>query len=108
MTTQPKPATLEVLAGLIEKLHEKVDKLADHAEPDRFMRKRDVLPISGFGSESTFKVKVKDGEFPAPVQISEGRVAWSAREIRAWQELKRAERDARLAAQGASKLGDAA
>jgi prophage regulatory protein len=66
------------------------------ARADRFLRQREVLPLSGFGSSSTLKNKVKAGEFPAPIKISEGRQAWSEREVIAWQQEKIANRDATL------------
>jgi predicted DNA-binding transcriptional regulator AlpA len=64
---------------------------------DRFLRQRQVLPLSGFGSLSTLKIKIKNGEFPSPIRISEGRQAWSEREVIEWQRKKIAERDAILA-----------
>jgi predicted DNA-binding transcriptional regulator AlpA len=63
---------------------------------DRFLRQREVLPLSGFGSLSTLKIKVKNGEFPSPIRISEGRQAWSEREVIEWQRKKIAERNAIL------------
>ena len=66
------------------------------ARADRFLRQREVLPLSGFGSSSTLKNKVKAGEFPAPIKISEGRQAWSEREVIAWQQEKIANRNATL------------
>jgi predicted DNA-binding transcriptional regulator AlpA len=64
---------------------------------DRFLRQREVLPLSGFGSQSTLKIKIKNGEFPAPIKISEGRLAFSEREVVEWQRTKIAERNAILA-----------
>src|SRR5215510_1027212 len=64
---------------------------------DRFLRQREVLPLSGFGSISTLKIKIKNGEFPSPIRISEGRQAWSEREVIEWQRKKIAERNAILA-----------
>jgi predicted DNA-binding transcriptional regulator AlpA len=64
---------------------------------DRFLRQREVLPLSGFGSPSTLKIKIKNGEFPSPIKISEGRQAWSEREVIEWQRKKIAERNAILA-----------
>ena len=64
---------------------------------DRFLRQREVLPLSGFGSLSTLKIKIKNGEFPSPIRISEGRQAWSEREVIEWQRKKIAERNAILA-----------
>src|SRR5262245_64137217 len=61
---------------------------------DRFLRQREVLPLSGFGSQSTLKIKIKNGEFPAPIKISEGRQAWSEREVIEWQQARIADRDA--------------
>ena len=63
---------------------------------DRFLRQREVLPLSGFGSLSTLKNKIRALEFPAPIKISEGRQAWSEREVIAWQQAKIAMRNATL------------
>jgi predicted DNA-binding transcriptional regulator AlpA len=83
---------------LKELLDEFVRRLEERLRADRFLRQREVLPLSGFGSLSTLKAKVRVGEFPQPITISEGRVAWSEREIIDWQHSKIAERDARLKA----------
>jgi prophage regulatory protein len=81
------------------------------ARADRFLRQREVLPLSGFGSSSTLKNKVKAGEFPAPIKISEGRQAWSEREVIAWQQEKIAKRNATLSSateEGAPDAGRSA
>lgn len=35
-------------------------------------------------SRSTIYAKIKAGEFPAPVRISENRVAWDSAKVDAW------------------------
>ena len=77
------------------------------ARADRFLRQREVLPLSGFGSSSTLKNKVKAGEFPAPIKISEGRQAWSEREVIAWQQEKIAKRNATLSSATEERAPDA-
>ena len=52
--------------------------------------------LSGFGSLSTLKIKIRKREFPSPIKISEGRQAWSEREVIEWQRKKIAERNAVL------------
>lgn len=39
-------------------------------------------------SESRLEAMVRAGEFPAPRQISERRVAWLVREVEAWAEAR--------------------
>jgi predicted DNA-binding transcriptional regulator AlpA len=83
-------------AALAKRIDELVQRLTIAPIADRFLRRREVLPLSGFGSWSTVKNKIKEGAFPAPIKISEGRDAWSEREIIAWQQAKIANRNATL------------
>jgi prophage regulatory protein len=46
-------------------------------------------------SDTTLWRKVRAGTFPAPVQISSGRVAWVEAEVLEWQRQRIADRDAR-------------
>ena len=69
---------------------------------DAFLGLGDVLLASGFRAKSTLNAKVEAHEFPAPVKISEGRVAWLASEVRAWQAGRVRERDERLTARKAA------
>lgn len=55
------------------------------AMPDTFLRKRDVLKVTGL-SKSTLYREINEGSFPKPKQITRGSVAWSAAEIAAWQD----------------------
>ena len=101
-TTQPcveefDATRLTELAKQIENLTQRV------VAADRFLRQREVLPLSGFGSLSTLKIKIREREFPAPIKISEGRQAWSEREVIEWQRKKISERNAILA-QGKTDL----
>jgi predicted DNA-binding transcriptional regulator AlpA len=98
----PTKPTKQLLAGCLEdprltSIAKQIEDLAQTTGPaDRFLRQRDVLPLSGFGSLSTLKIKIRNGEFPSPIRISEGRQAWSEREIIEWQRKKIAERNAKL------------
>jgi len=35
-------------------------------------------------SRSTIYAKIKKGDFPSPIRISEGRVAWNSQEVDDW------------------------
>ena len=48
-----------------------------------FVRQRLLLRFVPF-SKSTLWRRVKAGEFPAPVKLSEGVTAWRAEEVRRW------------------------
>jgi predicted DNA-binding transcriptional regulator AlpA len=41
--------------------------------------------------------KAKAGEFPAPIQISDSRIAWDEAEIDAWMKARAAEREPKAA-----------
>ena len=47
------------------------------------LRKRQVLAIVPFSGMTLWR-KVKDGSFPAPVQLSERIPAWRVADVRAW------------------------
>jgi len=85
-----------VLAALAKQIEEIARAVVAPLRADRFLRQREVLPLSGFGSLSTLKSKIRNREFPAPIKISEGRQAWSEREIIAWQQARIADRDAKV------------
>jgi prophage regulatory protein len=50
---------------------------------DGFFAKPAILKITTY-SDTTLWRRVKDGSFPAPVQISPGRVAWRRRDVANW------------------------
>lgn len=58
-------------------------------QPRRFLRLPDVKQASGYGRTALYE-KIKKGEFPAPIPLSEnGRaVAWDSEAIAAWQESR--------------------
>ena len=56
------------------------------------LRRTDVERITGL-SRSALYQKVKDGEFPRQVKISDNAVGWVAAEVNAWVEARIAARD---------------
>ena len=46
------------------------------------------LESHGYGSRVTIWRKVKDGEFPVPVDVGYGRKAWKESDIISWLESK--------------------
>ncbi len=53
--------------------------------------------VKGIGySRDHLRRKVKAGEFPAPIAISDSRIAWIEAEIDHWLEAKVAQRSTRL------------
>src|SRR4029077_7662176 len=65
----------------------------------KILRGPEVLKACGY-KESQLDEKIKEGKFPAPITLSEGGRArgWFEDEIIAYQEARRQERDAKLAA----------
>ena len=63
----------------------------------RMLRLRAVMEFSGLRTTQIYQ-KVKDGEFPKPVKLTEsGRaVAWDEDELLAWREARLAARDAKV------------
>ena len=59
----------------------------------RFLREREVIALTGFGSRSAFRKEVDEGRFPSPVRISVGRIAWPEHEVSRWQCERIAARD---------------
>lgn len=53
-----------------------------------FVREKNVLELMPFG-HTTLWLKIKRGEFPKPVKLTERITAWRAEEIRQWIELPR-------------------
>jgi prophage regulatory protein len=50
---------------------------------DRILRRREVLPLVGFGRTTLIKL-VKAGTFPAPVRISNHAVGWKWSDVQRW------------------------
>jgi len=50
---------------------------------DTYLRKRQVLALVPFSGMTLWR-KVKDGSFPAPVQLSERIPAWRVGDVREW------------------------
>jgi prophage regulatory protein len=59
---------------------------------DRFLRRAEVESLTGL-SRSTIYDKIAAGEFPRPVRLTGGAVAWVESEIAAWQAERIALRD---------------
>lgn len=59
---------------------------------ERFLRRPKVEEITGLSRSGIYQ-KMADGQFPKPVRISEGRVAWRESEIAAWQARRVADRN---------------
>jgi len=58
------------------------------ATPDRFLtleQVRDLHPVS----RATRWRMVRDGDFPPPVRISPGRIAWRESDVRQWIAARR-------------------
>jgi prophage regulatory protein len=54
---------------------------------ERFLSPNDVAALTSLHRASIYR-KVGAGEFPAPVRISERRVAFKESEVRAWMEAR--------------------
>jgi prophage regulatory protein len=63
---------------------------------DRFLRRSEVIEITGLKTSSIYE-GIKAGTFPKPVKLNltskRSPVAWLQTEVRAWQEMRIAERD---------------
>jgi prophage regulatory protein len=57
-----------------------------------FLRMRQVLAKTGLATSSLYEL-IDQGQFPAPVPLSDRRVAWVLDEVDAWIEARIAERD---------------
>lgn len=62
---------------------------------ERFLAWRQVRNLTGLGRTTAWRMR-RAGDFPDPVSISPGRVAWRARDIAAWNASRGAEQRARL------------
>ena len=51
---------------------------------DRFLARPAVLDMVGIKSPSTLYQLIKQGDFPPPYSITEGRKGWSLAEIQNW------------------------
>ena len=51
--------------------------------PDPWLRWRQVRDLTGLGRTTAWRMR-RDGDFPDPVPISRGRVAWRESDIVAW------------------------
>ncbi|MCV0415735.1 MAG: AlpA family phage regulatory protein [Brevundimonas sp.] len=54
---------------------------------DRFLGWRQVRDLTGLGRTTAWRMRCA-GDFPQPVPISPGRVAWRERDIAAWNESR--------------------
>ena len=55
--------------------------------PDTLLRLPQVLAVVPF-SKATLYRRIKDGSFPAPLQMSERCVAWRSSQIAEWQDAR--------------------
>lgn len=62
---------------------------AAQRSPVRFIRQRDLIPNRVPFSAATLWRKVKAGDFPAPVKLSERITAWRLDEVDAWIAARR-------------------
>ena len=67
----------------------------EQAQANRQLERRVVRPRHGKSgllpwSSATLWRKVKSGDFPAPVKLSEGITAWPVESVRAWMQSKNA------------------
>jgi len=77
-------------------LRQLLEKLETQAGPDRIIRSDGIFDVCGL-KRSQVKELIDKGEFPAPFRPAgpDGRAkAWFGREISAWQQRRRAARDA--------------
>jgi len=54
---------------------------------ERFLGWRQVRELTGLGRTTTWRLR-QAGDFPEPVAITPGRVAWRARDIARWNESR--------------------
>lgn len=54
---------------------------------DRFLHWRQVRDLTGLGRTTAWRLR-RTGDFPDPVPISPGRVAWRSRDIALWNETR--------------------
>lgn len=60
---------------------------SDITGPVRFLRRKDVERITGLKTSTLYAI-VQRGEFPSPVRITAGRVAWIEREVHEWMQSR--------------------
>ncbi len=58
-----------------------------HETPGRFLGWRQVQELTGLGRTTAWRLR-RTGDFPDPVVLSPGRVAWRERDIAAWNESR--------------------
>jgi predicted DNA-binding transcriptional regulator AlpA len=56
-------------------------------EAERFLAWRQVKDLTGLGRTTAWRLR-QAGDFPEPVPLSPGRVAWRERDIAAWNESR--------------------
>lgn len=62
-------------------------------ETTRLIRRKEVQAATGLGASSIYAL-VAQGKFPAPLNLSERRVAWVEAEVHAWIAERMAQRKA--------------
>src|SRR5262249_30876261 len=65
----------------------------EFSHTSRLIRERAVLGRTGIGSGSTLRRLIRAGEFPRPVAVSAGLVAWPEDEVDRWVAERIAERN---------------
>jgi prophage regulatory protein len=60
-------------------------------EKTGYVRERQLIEQLVPFSQSTLRRKIKAGEFPAPIRLSAGIVAWRRSDVEAWIKAREAE-----------------
>jgi prophage regulatory protein len=68
------------------------------ARLQKVVPKKELGAYVGDLKRSAIEEMVKRGEFPAPIRMSERRLAWLEAELIAWQQARIAERDRKASA----------
>ena len=63
--------------------HQPNEKLSIHDTPAEFLRVKDLIKFLTL-SQSTIWRKVRAGEFPKPVKLSDAVTAWKTSDVIAW------------------------
>jgi prophage regulatory protein len=63
--------------------HQDNENLSIHDTPAEFLRVKDLIKFLTL-SQSTIWRKVRAGEFPQPIKLSEAVTAWKTSDVRAW------------------------
>jgi prophage regulatory protein len=84
--------------AFLRALPQESDVADNYPHPQRIVRERERREITGVSTSSWYKL-MAEGRAPRPVRISEAAVGWLHSELQEFIEQRRAERDAKAAAQ---------